>query len=156
MADTRLTKINFFHKTYLFLVGILKPEKFIEEQEKDEEKRKNFPQPVPPREHKIWIVRRAFWSSLFLVIFSVIFGCILGFISNRLFGCVQKKVVNIMQIIGALLLLWATLFVRGWSIQTYGGVTLAERLNKWIFRSLYSIATVIIVWSLVLQICNRR
>ena len=151
MADTRLTKISFWRAISLILIAVVAPNKFIKEQEKDDEERKNFPQPPPPREHIIMLVRRAFWFSLLLVITSSLFGYGTGIIANYFFGCVEKIIINIFQIIGALLLLWATLFVRGWDIQTYGGVTLAERVNRWIFRTLYCIGTALIVSSFALN-----
>lgn len=151
MADTRLTKINFRRKIYLVVIALVAPiNKFIREQEEDERERKNFPQPPPPREHNIIIVRRAFWSSLLLVIFSSLLGYGAGFIANYFLGYIEKIIINIFQIIGASLLLWATLFVRGWDIQTFGGVTLAERVNRWIFRALYCVGTALIVSSFAL------
>ena len=153
MADTRLTKINFWRAMWLILMAVIAPKKFIKEQEKDNEERKNFPTPPPPSEHNVMCVRRAFWSSLLLVIASALFGYGVGFIVNYFFGCFEKIIINIFQIIGASLLLWATLFVRGWDIQTHGGVTLAERVNRWIFRALYCIGTALIVSSFALSVC---
>jgi len=150
MADIRLTKINFRRKIWLILMAVIVPGKFIKKQEKDEEERKKFPQPPPPREHNVMCVRRAFWSSLLLVIASALFGYGVGFTVDYFLGCVGKAIVNIFQITGVLLLLWATLFVRGWDIQTYGGVTLAERVNRWIFRGMYCIGTAVVVASFAL------
>jgi len=135
------------------LIAIITPGKLIKEQEKDEQERRNFSQPSPPSEHNIMQVRRAFWTSLLLVIVSAISGYGFGYSINLCYGSVQRIVVNTFQITGVLFLLWATLFVRGWSIQTYGGVTLTERVNQWIFRSLYCIGTAIIISSFALSIC---
>ena len=55
-----------------------------------------------------------------------------------------------LQIFGATVLLGATLFVRGWDIQSWGGVTLTERVNRWIYRFLYCLGTAVIVASLAL------
>lgn len=155
MADTRLTKINFWRAIYLILIAIVAPNRFIKEQKEDDEKRKNFSQPPPPEEHNIMLVRRAFWTSLLLVITSALSGYSLGCIIDYFFGCVEKIIVNILQVIGVLLLLWATLFIRGWDIQTYGGVTLTERVNRWIFRALYCIGTAIIISSFALSVCLK-
>ena len=151
MADTRLTKINFWRKLYLMLIATIAPKRFIEEQKKDDEERKNFPQPPPPRGHNIFRIRRAFWISLLLVVVSIISGYALGCTINYLFGCFEKTIINVLQIIGAFILLCATLFVRGWDIQSFGGVTLAERVNQWIYRSLYFVGTAIIVFSLSIK-----
>jgi len=103
MADTRLTKINFLRKLYLILIATIAPKRFIEEQQKDDEERNKFPQPPPHRRHNIFIVRRAFWISLLLVFISIISGYALGCIINHLFGCFEKKIISVLQIIGALI-----------------------------------------------------
>lgn len=46
---------------------------------------------------------------------------------------------------GSMVLLWATFAVRGWDIQSNDGITLGERANMWIFRSLYAFGTALIV-----------
>ena len=150
MADTRLTKINLLYKIYLIMLAIVAPNRFIKEQIKDDEKRKNFPQPPPSREHNIVLVRRAFLKSFLLVIVSALSGYGIGSIIELFSVSIEKATINILQIVGALLFLWATLFVRGWDIQTFGGVTLTERVNRWIFQTLYFIATAIIVCSFTL------
>jgi uncharacterized membrane protein len=148
MADTRLTKISFCRKIYLCLLAVTFTEKFIKEEEADNKKRNNFPQPLPDREPRIFIIRHAFWYSLFLIL---IFGCIgyvIGFLCNALISRVSAVIIKSLQIFGALLLLWGTLFVRGWEIQTFCGVTLTERVNAWLYRSMYCLGTAIIVLSI--------
>jgi len=151
MADTRLTKISFIRATYLCLLVIFRPEKMAKEEEKDKEERKSFSQPPPPSEERACVIRRAFWSSLFLMIASAAIGYIVGQIIDKLFGSMPKILITSLQIIGVMLLLWGTLFVRGWEIQSYGGVTLSERVNKWIYRALYCIGTAIIICSVMLS-----
>ncbi len=151
MADTRLTKVSFVRATYLCLLAIFRPAKLVTEEEKDTEERKKFSQPPPPSEQRAFVIRRAFWSSLLLMIASVAIGYIVGQVTDKLLGSVPKIVITSLQITGAILLLWGTLFVRGWEIQSYGGVTLSERANKWIYRALYCIGTTIIICSLVLS-----
>lgn len=151
MADTRLTKVGFVRATYLCLLVIFRPERMVKEEEKDQEERKSFSQPPPPPEQRALVIRRAFWSSLFLMIVSAVIGYILGQVIDKLLGSVPKILITSLQITGAMLLLWGTLFVRGWEIQSYGGVTLSERVNKWIYRALYCIGTVIIICSLMLS-----
>ncbi len=151
MADTRLTKVSFVRATYLCLLAIFRSEKLLKEEEKDNEERKNFSQPPPPSEQRAFVIRRAFWSSLLLIIASAAIGYIVGQVIDKLLGSVPKIVITSFQITGAILLLWGTLFVRGWEIQSYGGVTLSERVNKWIYRALCCIGTTIIICSLVLS-----
>lgn len=77
-----------------------------------------------------------------------------GYLSGKAFGWVSggttAVLVRGLQIVGATVLLWATLFVRGWDIQTFGGVTLTERVNRWIYRLLYCFGTAAFVASLAL------
>ena len=151
MADTRLTKVSFVRATYLCLLAVFRPEKLVKEEEKDNEERKNFSPPLAPPEQRAFVIRRAFWSSLLLMIASTAIGYIVGQVIDKLLGSVPKILITSLQITGAMLLLGGTLFVRGWEIQSYGGVTLSERVNKWIYRALYCIGTTIIICSLVLS-----
>ena len=58
------------------------------------------------------------------------------------------KTPFVLQVAAAILLLWGTLFVGGWDIQSWGGVTLTERVNRWLFRFMYCIGTAAVVVSL--------
>jgi hypothetical protein len=94
------------------------------------------------------VVHDAFWLSLLLVVVSCIAGAVAGATAGDVFGPVSARVISAIQIVGALLLLWGTLFVRGWQIQTYKGITLIERVNQWIYRTLYCLGTGVLVASL--------
>ena len=54
-----------------------------------------------------------------------------------------------MQLVAAGILLWATLFLRGWDIQSIGGVTLTERVNQWWFRTAYWTGTAMLAASMM-------
>ena len=84
--------------------------------------------------HPVQHVRQGLFESLIWVIASGTIGYV--------FGIVLCKVV------GAMLLLWATLAVRGWQIQTFSGTTLTERVNQWIYRFLYCLGTALVVLTL--------
>lgn len=150
MADTRLTKVGFLRAVQLCAYGIFRVQKLIQAEKVDNEIRKGFSQPPPPPEERAFKVRRAFWTSLTLVVCSIGVGYLAGKAICAIDGFVTSRVIGILQVIGATLLLWGTLFVRGWDIQSFGGVTLAERVNQWIYRSLYFIGTSVIVASLVM------
>lgn len=96
----------------------------------------------------VLVIRRAFWLSLVLVILSSIVGGASGLVAGQIFGPASLRVVSTMQVIGACVLLWGTLFVRGWEIQTYKGRTLIEKVNQWLYRTLYCIGTAVLVASL--------
>jgi hypothetical protein len=95
-------------------------------------------------------VCRAFWFSFLLVVVSAGIGCGLGISIRRLYTPGNRQLAEALQIIGTFSLIWATLFVRGWEIQTIGGVTLAERVNQWIYRTLYCFGTALLACSMAL------
>ena len=148
MADTRPTKLKFSKIIYLCCLAIINPKKLIKEEENDKEVRKNFP-PAGQKEHHIYVVRRAFWHSLGFIILSALLGGLAGLSLHYNFTQPGSHLIAFLQVLGACLLLWGTLFIRGWEIQTYCDVTLTERVNRWIYRILYCTGTSIIVCSLI-------
>lgn len=147
MADTRPTKVSLLRACHLCLLGIFAPKSLIVEEDKEQLKQLSQ---ASERELSAMVLCRAFWWSLILVILS----CVLGFGAGRLIGCylapVSPRFIIVMQGVGAMLLLWGTLFVRGWDVQTIGGVSLVERVNLWIYRALYCIGTAVFIFSLSL------
>lgn len=101
------------------------------------------------REANAYIVNRAFWNSSGLILLFGLSGGLIGKLLFCKYGQAESITIITQQIIGACLLLWGTLFVRGWEIQTYKGVTLTERVNQWIYRTMYCLGTAIIVCSIV-------
>ena len=150
MADTRLTKIGPLRALQLCAFGAFSPRRLVEAERGDEEVRKRLPQPPPPEEPRAFKVRRAVWGSLVWVLCSIAAGYIGGRLLGTVSGQASDVLVRVLQVFGATILLWATLFVRGWDLQSFGGVTLTERVNRWIYRLLYCLGTAAIVASLVL------
>jgi len=151
MADTRLTKVKLLRVIYLCILGAFCPGKLVEAEFADEEVRNALPQPPPPEKPRAYKVTRALWASLAWVMCSIAVGYLSGRILNAVFRKPVPVLVKSLQIAGATLLLWATLAVRGWDILSFGGVTLTERVNRWIFRFQYCLGTVAIVASLVVM-----
>jgi hypothetical protein len=89
-----------------------------------------------PEAERLEPVRRALVNSAGVVFVAVLLGWLIGSLLGDIFGCTTKGITNGLQIVGAGVLLWGTLFVRGWEIQSFGGETLPERVNRWIFRGL--------------------
>jgi hypothetical protein len=147
MADTRATPVGFFGAVRLCLLLLLAPKRLIEAQESDAKARNNYTEHVE-REHSAYIVRRAFLYSLLLVMLSGAIGYGSGLALGSWRGCATTKFLVWLQIAGACLLLWGTLFVRGWEIETYCGVTFTERVNQWLYRFLYCVGTAVLVCSL--------
>ena len=148
MADTRPTKLKFRKIISLCFLAIFVPKKFIPEEAADNEIRKGFP-PAEERPHGIYAVTKAFWVSLIFIIISASFGALAGLLLKLCFNNPPASAICLLQIFGASMLLWGTLFIRGWEIQTYSGVTLTERVNQWLYRGLYCVGTSIIVCSLI-------
>jgi hypothetical protein len=153
MADTCPTKVSFIRALYLCLLLIFTPKKFLAEEAKDNRARNNFLNSTE-REHSAFVVRRALGWSLLLVLFSGLIGYALGLTAGQILGCASPKIITTLQILGALILLWGTLFIRGWEIQTFDGGTLTERVNQWLYRFLYCLGTAIIVFTLGWPQCN--
>ena len=153
MADTRPTPVRFFGAVRLCVLLLFAPKKLIKEQNQDTEDRKNFTASVE-REHSAFIVRRAFLYSLLLVMISGAIGYGAGLALGLWLCCATTKLISWLQIVGACLLLWGTLFVRGWEIGTYCGVTFTERVNQWLYRALYCVGTAVLVCSLAWPQCT--
>jgi hypothetical protein len=147
MADTRPTHISPWRAVYLCVLCVTRAD-LMEEAEREDSKRREAMGPAPPQLHRALMVRRAFWESLAIVLLSLILGYGLGEALSLLFGAPLPTIVSVLQLTGASLLLWGTLFVRGWSIQTFSGVTLTERVNQWLYRALYFVGTAIFTCSL--------
>ncbi len=148
MGSTKPTKVSIVKAVYLCLLLVFMPHKFITAEVRDNEKRQKLPDDAF-EENRALVVRRALLISLFLVLSAGLVGFFLGITLSCFVGVPSSDTINSLQIIAGLLLLWATFFIRGWEIQSYGGVTFTERVNQWIYRFLYFIGTAIIVLSLI-------
>lgn len=151
MAKLAPSPAGFFRGAKLVLLLLFHPERFLELQAEDSARLSASPNSGPAE--GVHVVRRAFFSSLALVAASASVGYIVGAIIGRA-GCAPPSVLAWLQILGASLLLWGTLFIRGWEIQTYGGATLTERVNQWIYRTLYCLGTAVVVFSLAWPQCK--
>lgn len=127
------------------LLAILSPTRFLRFQEATT---KRLGVPAASDVNSVFVVRRAFWFALLLVLASGAFGGVVGFVLGPSVGPASPRQITWLQVIGASLLLWGTLFVRGWEIETWKGQTLIERVNRWIYRALYCMGTSILVASL--------
>ena len=152
MASNIPTPVGFFKAVWLCLLLVFCPNKFIEEEQKDIKARNSYigEQSDVPRAK---IVRAALFNSLGLVILSGFFGYVFAKIGNLIGFCSTPGAVILLQVCGASILLWGTLFVRGWEIQSNAGVLFSERVNQWLYRFLYCLGTCIIVFSLFQTAC---
>ena len=151
MANTRPTTVGLIGAVRLCFFLLFAPQKFLAAEAEDSRvlnTTRSERNPEPPA----FKVRRAFFVSALLVLSSVAVGYGVGLLGGQI-SCVSSRGIALLQIAGACLLLWGTLFVRGWEIQSYGGVTLTERVNQWLFRALYCIGTAVLICSLSWPLC---
>ena len=142
-----LPKIQFYKKLYYAFLLIFNVNEFILI-ENDHNNR--LPQrdrhSDPPRAKKL---RTALINSFLIVTAAGIIGFLTSLVMNISNYKLTQTGKIILQFSSALVLLWGTLFLRGWEIQSYNGETLTERINQFIYRSLYFIGTVLIVLTLL-------
>ncbi len=103
----------------------------------------------PQRATAARTLRTVLGTSAFTVVISAIVGALMGILLAYIAGQPLGIHIAILQSISGAILLWATLSVLGSELQTYIGSTLAERVNRWIFRFNYCLGTCLLVTSLV-------
>jgi|ERR1043166_7917925 ABC-type dipeptide/oligopeptide/nickel transport system permease subunit len=105
---------------------------------------KNFEDLAWERTHKI---REALFVAFFSTVIAVVAGVVAGTTLGAITGTPSNVTVAILQVIGAAIILVATLAFLGWEIQSYKGQTLPEKVNRWLFRAQYWLGTFIFVLS---------
>jgi hypothetical protein len=130
---------------YLCGLAIIAPSRFDALEREDSLALKAQPDANPS--YRVLFVRRALLSSLLLVMAAGATGFLLGVLAGQYIGQSSPSVATL-QVVGATILLWATLAVRGWDVQTFSGATLTERVNQWIYRFLYCLGTSLLVMSI--------
>ena len=154
MADTNPTPLSFLQAARLCLLLLVRPNRFIEIEQQDIATRFGYIGEAT-RTHSALAVRGAFFKSLALVLASSAAGYAAGFGMYAVGRCATTGTITWAQIVGASLLLWGTLFVRGWEIQSYTGVLFTERVNQWLYRGLYCSGTAVVVYSLAFPACKQ-
>lgn len=155
MADTRITPSNFFRAVRLCFKVLLMPELMKREEEMDAQIRLSMAPAPNTQPNRAVLIQRAFFSSLGLVLVSGLIGYAAGKMMFLIGRCADSSTTTWLQVASAAVLLWATLFIRGWEIQSFGGVTLAERVNQWLYRTMCCVGTVIGVYSLAFSACKQ-
>ena len=136
----------FAHAVNLCFLLLLRPDRFHEKEARDigrrnaEEQKRRTEDPefdalseaTKEAEQRHLVVRRAFGYSFLVVLAAGLLGGVLGLLAGRFLGCAGAMTTVLLQVAGAGILLWGTLFVRGWEIQTMDGNTFTELGNLWI------------------------
>ncbi|MGA3983450.1 hypothetical protein ACI2TD_18080 [Ralstonia nicotianae] len=102
------------------------------------------------------LVRRAFWRSALLVAAAFGAGALFarGFESAG-YGLIPRWQL-LLQAFSAAVLLWGTVFVRGWDIQTHGGASLTERANRTLYLALYVTGTALGVFATLCPVLTHQ
>ncbi|HWK68594.1 MAG TPA: hypothetical protein VNS34_27025 [Rhizobiaceae bacterium] len=104
------------------------------------------PKIEPEMLRRVKAIRRGFLQSVAWMLATAVLGYCFGRAAFRLFGPNDFAVLALATA-GGLVLLWATMAVQGWNIQSMEGNTLPERINQWIYRSLTLLGTLLAVMS---------
>ncbi|MWV17612.1 hypothetical protein F3I16_16345 [Pseudomonas sp. L-22-4S-12] len=153
-------------KTKQIIVGttllIFSPEKFSEyatnagiEQELRDNKQLREAHPdgkAPPEVVAEWkkhnldranTIRNSFLSSLLITFSSIIIGIAIGAGLKYLLGKPSTLITNAIQVFGVGIILSATLSVLGSKIESYKGKTLAEHIDRSLFRWQYILGSLL-------------
>jgi hypothetical protein len=144
MSGVLQVRVPFWRASRYCLLALFRPEEY-EAAEKAYNNALRDRRPRSPGR----ILHSAFWGAARLVVVSGIAGALIGAACAALTIKPLQGVISTLQAAAALLLLWATLAVRSLEIRTWGGISLTERVNQWLYRSMYFLATLLLVWSVV-------
>ena len=93
------------------------------------------------------LLRTSFFRSLRYVFWALLFAVLSGVVSAQVFGIPQPLVTVLLQLLGAFMLLGATLWQIGEAASASGG-WLAEKVHNWLFKSFYVIGTYLLGWAI--------
>jgi len=142
MAVSTPNPTSLRQKIRLMTMALFNPTQFEIEEAKDNVLLNQ--REMEPTISRVRVVRQALTEAFICCLSAFCLGAMAGAIGVYLIGPAIKTSVTIV-VIGTTTLLFATLALQGWNIQSFGGATLTEQLNRWIFRSLYCVGTFLIV-----------
>ena len=127
------------------LLAIVAPKRFLRFQH-----RVTKPRGIPAAsdDNTVMIVSHGFRKAALLVCAATILGWLVGIGLTTCVGPPSSKRVATLQIFGAVVLLLATIYLRGAEIETWDHNTLIERVDRWIYCAGYVLGTAAIVASL--------
>ncbi|MGH7814214.1 MAG: hypothetical protein ACREQI_09455 [Candidatus Binataceae bacterium] len=96
------------------------------------------------------LIRTSLCRSLVCSAFTVVVGVIAGAALRFTPAAENPHVAVALQLAAAAIVLWATLGLVGWKIQTWNGETLPEKVNQALFKCLYVLGTFLIIVSLTI------
>jgi hypothetical protein len=150
---------RFFSAAWSCFLLVFAPAKFKALEDEDSaqqralDKEKTSEQIAEEWEPRHLVVRRAFGFSFLVVVVAAIIGWVVGRLVGWIGYCALSWWIGFLQIAETGLLLWSVLFVRGWEIQSFDGNTLGERVNRWLYRFLSFVGTLILLVAISLPPC---
>jgi len=90
-------------------------------------------------------IREGLFAAFFYTATAVIMAVLSAMLLSAEFGKPTMHTTYAIQIIAAAIILIATLALLGWEIQSWGGNSLPEKANRWLFRSQYWLGTYLFV-----------
>ncbi|MBM2817451.1 MAG: hypothetical protein HW401_41 [Parcubacteria group bacterium] len=136
--------MKFFRGIYLTYLVFFNKDRFVKEEEKYNEQNSNN----LDKSSGIYLIRQSLYGSFLLILISGAVGFCISRSLTIFLGSPSKFYLTTIQGVGTLILLWATLAVRGWDIQTWSGTTLIESINRWTYRFLCCFGTILLVVSI--------
>jgi hypothetical protein len=139
-----VVQLSFWEKCTILFYAIARPARFIEAEIKHNDAltgilsgRKHADEPS-----KIHYVRSALFQAFWICLIATFSGAAIGLAIATAATSTAAATATIVA--GTAILLWASLALQGWSIQSMQGQNLTERVNQWIFRTLYALGTLLI------------
>jgi hypothetical protein len=96
-------------------------------------------------------IRRGLLFSFLFVFGASALAAILSRLLLHLWGQFSNTTLEFLQYLGIGIILWATLAKQGWSIQTFNGTTVPERLDEVIYRWLYVVGSFLLAFAISMQ-----
>jgi hypothetical protein len=127
------------------VLAVLAPSRFLQFQEQVTKPRGI---PAASDNNSVLVVARAFRTAFLIVLLAAVAGWLVGLVLGCVIGAATLKGIAGLQILGASILLLATIYVRGPAIETYDQKTLIERIDRWLYCGGYFLGTAAIVASL--------
>ena len=96
-------------------------------------------------------IGKALSGAFAIVLLTLVAGLLAGVVLNRAAGPPSRILSMALQLVAAGIILGATLSLLGWEISSWGGETLPEKVNRWLYRFLYALGTFIFVLAMSWQ-----
>lgn len=123
--------------------------------EENEHWQRDYPDRVLPQEKIDHIInretkrtrdmRKALLVSVLTVTISLLSGFLFGKYCYFVFGKLNQELTSALQILGAIIILGATLNEIGWKLSSWSGKSFPEIINRYIFKFSYVIGTFLFI-----------